>query len=774
MKKSNRPRLRSLLILFLSLLIVLVLTAAATMVYCYTLSIQIDNRFSERKWSIPSRVYSDSLLLYPGQQFNKAVILDKLVRLGYREVSRIPNKEGQYSHGDDILTVYVHALKTPEYSREAYQVELIFKNNQIISINNYSDGTPIGLLALEPEEIMLFFGSQREQRRLISINQVPEHVIHAVLAAEDTQFFSHKGFDYRGILRALWVNLRHGAIKQGGSTITQQLVKNYFLTPERSYTRKLKELCMAVTMEVMYEKDEIIEIYLNEIYLGQQGSAAVNGIGEASFFYFDKPVSDLSIPEAATIAGLIRGPNRYSPYVDADRCMIRRNHVIQSMYRNRWIDETQFHISMLTPVAPAGFQAYGKKAPFFMDYLTEQLKTLYSADDLSSLGLSIYTTLDTEVQNAAEIALKKGLSRLESHNPKLKNPDPALRLQGVVIVMQPQTGNILAMVGGRDHNVSQFNRAVHARRQPGSAFKPFVYAAGLDKYTPASVLSNIPKTYVIDGTIWEPKNYFALPEEDLRMRTALAQSVNIATVDLSMNIGLDKILETSTEFGFSTFGTIYPSIALGAMPVIPLELARAYCPFAANGILPFPLSLKDVADENNQLLQRRYMQIMRAISPEKAFLVNSMLQSVVQEGTAASLKAMGVSYPVCGKTGTTNNTRDAWFVGFTPDILALVWVGFDNGASMETYGSRAALPIWADLMSQIPQHISRNAFTTPQGVTEKVICASSGMLAVKNRCPDPIEEFFEIDHTPTAFCSEHQRYNPFKQVADEFKNLFNP
>ncbi len=774
MKKSKQSRLRSLIFLFSSFLIVLVLAAGATIVYCYTLSIQIDKRFSERKWSIPSKVYSDSLLLYPGQQFNKTVILDKLVRLGYREVFHIPNKEGQYSHANDILTVYTNALKTPEHSREAYQVQLTFKNNQIISINNYSDETPIGLLELEPEEVMLFFGAQREQRRLIAINQVPEHVIHAVLAAEDTQFFSHKGFDYRGILRALWVNLRHAAIKQGGSTITQQLVKNYFLTPERSYTRKLKELCMAVTMEVMYEKEEILEIYLNEIYLGQKGSTAVSGIGEASFFYFDKPVSDLSIAEAATIAGLIRGPNRYSPYVDIDRCMIRRNQVIQTMYRNKWIDETQFHLSIPALVAPAGYRTYGKKAPFFIDYLTEQLKTLYSAADLSSLGLSIYTTLDTEVQNAAEIALEKGLSRLEKHNPKLKNPDPAFRLQGVVIVMQPQTGNILAMVGGRDHNVSQFNRAVQARRQPGSAFKPFVYAAGLDRYTPASLLSNLPKNYVVDGTTWAPKNHFASPEEYFRMRTALAQSVNIATVDLSMNIGLDKILETSTAFGFSTFGTIYPSIALGAIPVIPLELARAYCPFAANGILPFPVSLKDVADEHNQLLQRRYMRITRAISPEKAFLVNSMLQSVVQEGTASSLKNMGVSYPVSGKTGTTNNTRDAWFVGFTPDILALVWVGFDNGASIESYGSRAAMPIWADLMSQIPQHVSRSVFRTPQGVTTKVICARSGMLAVKNRCPDPIEEYFEINHTPTAFCPEHQRYNPFRQVADEFKNIFNP
>ena len=774
MRKPKRSKIRKALFLILSVFTVLVLTAGITLVYCYTLSNQIEKRFSARKWSIPSKVYSDTLLLYPGQQFQKAAILDKLVRLGYHQVSHIPKNKGEYTHDKKTLTVYLHDLKTPERYRRSFIAQLAFKNNEILSIKNYSDGTPIGLLELEPEEIMLFFGAERERRQLISINQVPEHVIHAVLSAEDSHFFSHRGMDYRGILRAFFVNLRHAGIKQGGSTITQQLIKNYFLTPEKSYTRKFKEICMSVTMEVMYDKNEILEVYLNEIYLGQKGSSAVSGIGEASVFYFDKPVSDLSVAEAAAIAGLIKGPNRYSPYKNAEQCKIRRNQVLQAMYQNKWIDKKQLHSSMMAPVAPAGYQAYGKKAPYFMDYLTEQLKTLYSADDLSSLGLAVYTTLDTEVQKAAETALEKGLSRLEALNPKLKKSISESRLQGVVIVMQPQTGNILAMVGGRDYNVSQFNRAAHARRQPGSAFKPFVYAASLDQYTPASLLSNIPKTYDIDGTVWEPKNFSEFPEEYVRMRTALAQSLNIATVDLAMHVGLDKILETSTAFGFSTFKTIYPSIALGSMPVIPLELARAYCPFAANGILPFPLSLKEVADEENKLLQRRHMQITRAISPEKAFLINSMLQSVVNEGTAVSLKHMGISYPVCGKTGTTNDNRDAWFIGFTPDILALVWVGFDNGQSIASFGSRAALPIWAELISQLPQYVSRSSFVMPPGVIKKVICAKTGMLAVKNRCPEPMEEFFLSNHAPNEFCSEHQTQNLFKQVIDELKDIFNP
>ena len=774
MRKKKRSKIRILFYVAITAIASFLLTAAFLTIYCYTLSVHIEKRFSGRKWSIPSKVYSDTLLLYPGENFKRSVIFDKLDRLGYHKVSHAPEKMGEYNTKGNTLTVYLHELKMPEHNRLGFLAQIRFENNQIYSIKNLSSGKGIPLLEIEPEEIMLFFGPERERRQLVSINQIPKPVIFAILAAEDSRYYTHKGMDYRGILRAFLVNLKHASIKQGGSTITQQLAKNFFLTPERSYIRKLKELFMSVTMELMYEKDEILEIYLNEIYMGQKGSAGINGIGEASFFYFDKPVSELTVPEAAAIAGLIRGPNRYSPYVNLERCQARRNQVLKTMYKNNWIDEMQFHSSMIEPLTPAGYHTYGKKAPYFMDYLTEQLQTLYPSEDLSSLGLSIYTTLDTDVQNAAEIALEKGLSGLEASIPELLTENPEATLQGVVIVLQPQTGYILAMVGGRNYPTSQFNRAVHAKRQPGSAFKPFICAASLDTYTPASLLSNVPKTYEIDGTIWEPKNYAEFPEEFVRMRTALAKSINLATVDLTMNIGLDKILETSRDFGFTTLEKIYPSIALGAMPVIPLELARAYCPFAANGILPYPLSLKLVTDENDMTLEMRHMKVSRAISPGKAFLINSMLQSVVTEGTAISLNHMGIDYPVAAKTGTTNDSRDAWFIGFTPDVLALVWVGFDDGSSIRASGSRAALPIWAELMSQLPQYISKNQFTKPPNVVKKVVCSQTGFLAIKNQCPEPIEEFFLIDNVPEKFCVQHQAHNPIKQVFDDFKGIFKP
>jgi len=398
---------------------------------------------------------------------------------------------------------------------------------------------------------------------------------------------------------------------------------------------------------------------------------------------------------------------------------------------------------------------------------------LYSPKDLSSLGLSIYTTLDTQVQMAAENALKRGLDSLEKSNPELHRTDPQKQLQGAVIVMQPKTGYVLAMVGGRNYSASQFNRITQARRQPGSAFKPLVYLSGLDKFTPASMLSNESRIYEIDGKEWRPQNYEPMTEEHVRMRNALAKSMNLATVDLAMQVGIDHIISTVSKFGFSTPLKPYPSLALGSFEVIPLELARAYCPFAADGVLSYPLALKEVLDENDVVMERRHMSIKQVTTPEKAFIMSSLLHSVVENGTASSLKDMGITFPVAAKTGTTNDYRDAWFVGYTPDILALIWVGFDDGAPIYASGSKAALPIWAGLMNALPQYVSGEWFRMPPGVVKRVVCSESGQLAVEDRCPHPIEEYFLADHVPADYCRIHGGGDSFGRIMDGIKDFFN-
>jgi penicillin-binding protein 1B len=753
-------------------LTILALGGVALAVYGWHLSNQVERRFSARRWSIPSTVYSDTTLLYPGQHFNPAAFAEKLFNLGYRAVDHRPSQKGELQREPDGLNIFLKDLKTPWSQREGFTVRMIFANDRIETINRMDSGETVPILELAPEEIMQFFGPERESRQLISIDQVPENLVFAVLAAEDHRFFQHHGIDWRGILRAVMTNLQHGAIVQGGSTLTQQLAKNYFLTSARTFTRKLKEVLLSFIIELKYEKREILEIYLNEIYLGQKGSVAVNGVGEASYFYFGKPVKELTLSEAAVIAGLIRAPNHYSPYVDPLRCRTRRDAVLQAMRQRQWITETELQVALQEPVEAVGFAVSDKKAPYFIDYLTEQLNTLYRPQDLASLGLSIYTTLDAQVQRAAENALATGLARLERSNSKLQREAPEDKLQGAIVVIQPETGHILAMVGGRDYSASQFNRITQAQRQPGSAFKPFVYLSSLDRFTPTSLLSNDPKSYMVDGKLWEPQNFEPVTEYTVSLQDALKKSYNLATVDLAMKSGLEKIVNIAGRFHFSTPVKPYPSLALGAFEVIPLELARAYCVFAAEGVQPFPLSFKGVVDEHDRILERQHLNIERLITPAEAFIMNRMLQSVVRDGTARSLQSYGISWPVAGKTGTTNDFKDAWFVGYTPDILALVWVGFDNGDSLEATGAAAALPIWADLMNAIPQYRSDMEFKVPEGVEKIRVCPVTGLRAVDG-CPGPIEVYFLTGHTPTADCPLHAKGGLAGKIIKGVKDLIN-
>lgn len=769
--KTNR-RLRPARLLAKLALALLLLAAVAAAAYGWYLSRDVEKRFSGRRWRIPSTVYSDTTLVYPGQRIRAEALLEKLRRLGYRTVDRAPDQKGQLHRTGQSLTVFLKDVDLLVLKRTGFPVKIDIDKGAVLKISHDQSRESIPLLELEPEALMHFFGPEREQRRLIAIDAVPEHVQRAFLAAEDTRFMDHFGLDLRGILRAAWVNLRHGGIHQGGSTITQQLAKNYFLTPEKTLSRKVKEMILALVIEQMYTKEQILEIYLNEVYFGQKGSVAVNGLGEASHFYFGKPAAELTLAEGATLAGLLRAPNRDSPYVDAPRARQRRDQVLAAMAGQGWISAADLAAAVASPLRPAGFKAYGKQAPYFMDALAQQAETLYSRDDLAQLGLSLFTTLDTEVQQAAETALAAGLERLEKQDPSLGRREPGSRLQGAVIVMQPTTGYILAMVGGRDYAASQFNRITQARRQPGSAFKPFVFLSALDRFSPASALSNAPVTYQVDGKPWQPRNFSPMAAQTVTLRAALAHSINLATVDLAMQVGLDKVVQSALAFGFSTPLEPHPALVLGAMEVIPLELARAYCAFAADGRLPVPLALKEISDDQGQPLNRGHMAVDQVIPADKAFLINSMLNSATVEGTASSLKRLGIRQPVAGKTGTTNDSRDAWFVGYTPEILALVWVGFDDGSSMKGTGASAALPIWADLMRRIPQHLSGAWFQRPAGVVDRVICAQSGQLAVTGRCPQPVREIFLETLAPTEICPLHQApQSRLQKFLEEVKEL---
>ncbi|MCB2185452.1 MAG: PBP1A family penicillin-binding protein [Deltaproteobacteria bacterium] len=748
------------------------LAAAGLVVYGGLASVQMRSRFGGQVWSLPSRVYSDAPLYYPGMALSQAAFTDALETRGYQAVKGEPRAKGQFASRPGRVSVYLRDLALPDQQRAGFPATLSFSAQGLEQITRQDGGPEPDLLTLEPVELGSFFGPERESRELVSLANLPPHLVHAVLAAEDADFYSHHGLDYLGILRAMWVNLRQGAIRQGGSTISQQLVKNYFLAPERTLTRKIKEAFLALVLEATFPKDQILEIYLNEIYLGQSGSVAIAGVGEAALFYFGRPARELKVPQAALLAGLISAPNALEPRRHPRAAQERRNQVLRAMAQKGWLPAAELPARLQAPLEVTPYRAYARRAPYFMQFVSRQLGELYTPEQLTTLGLAIHTTLDWQVQEAAEKALAQGLARLEKESPRLVAKGQP-RLQGAVLVMEPQTGHILALVGGRDFGASQFDRVSQARRQPGSTFKPFVYLAALDQFSPLSLLSNEPHAYPVEGNkTWTPDNYSPYPAAQVTLADALAHSLNRPTVDLAVREGLSQVVATAGRFGFAGPLPAYPSLALGAAEVTPLELARAYAALAAGGVLPLPLAVRQVGSPAGQELLRRPVRKEQVASPAQTYVLSALLRGVVERGTAQGLRRLGITAPVAGKTGTTSDYRDAWFVGYTPDLLALVWVGFDDGRPLGRTGGQAALPIWASLVRQVPWRLSGEWPAPPPGVRALSVCTQSNLLAGPN-CPTTRTVYFLDTVVPDRHCNLHG--NPvgtfIKGIGDALQRL---
>ncbi|WP_448383807.1 transglycosylase domain-containing protein, partial [Desulfosoma sp.] len=607
---------------------------------------------------------------------------------------------------------------------------------------------------VEPVVLARLFGENRETRILINLEDVPDHLTKAVVAIEDRRFFEHRGIDGWGIARALWADLMAGRIVQGGSTITQQLVKNYFLEPERTLKRKLLEAAMAVVLEARYSKEDILEMYLNEIYLGQWRSMAIHGIGEAARFYFGRNVEDLSLGESAVLAGMIQAPNRYSPYKNPDLCRERRNVVLQRMRDLQFITAQAYEKALSEPIRTAPRPMAGTMAPYYVDLVRAQLEALYSKETLASEGLVIYTAYHPEIAWEAEKAVKEGLAELEARNPRLRAEEPTEVLQAALVVVHPKTGALTALVGGRDYALSTFNRALQAHRQPGSAFKPFVYLSALDRLTPLSRIDDVPKVYKADGSVWTPRNYDGHYRGTVTVREALTYSLNAATVNMAAQIGFESVVETARRLGFRSRLDPFPSLALGAFEVTPLEMAGAYAALANEGQRPELMTIRKVVTPKGTVLEQRHMEMTTVTTPAKAFLITHMLQNVVEEGTARGLSSLGITFPCAGKTGTTSDYRDSWFVGYTSDLLALVWVGFDDNRSTGLSGATGALRLWARFMKNIRPWIAPQPFAVPPGVVERRVCAESGEPATPG-CPRTETAYFLEDLVPTTVCPLH-------------------
>jgi penicillin-binding protein 1B len=723
---------------------------------------QVANKFSGRRWNLPSRIYSAPSALFPGVHVERSGLLERLSRLGYVRVDGAPRQPGDYRLAEGRL-LELALRKSPGSRDRAQQVQLELEEGRIVRMIAEEDGGEISVLELPGEPLAGIYDRVWESRQLVSVPEVPSLLVQAILAAEDRRFFEHAGVDWRAVLRALWANMRAGGVQQGGSTLTQQLMKNFFLSSERTFQRKFVELLMALIAERRYSKLEILESYLNEIYLGQVGAKGIFGIREGAHFYFGKDPGNLTLGQTALLAGLIQAPNRYSPYHAPERALKRRNVVLSRMRRFEMITDVDYREARAEPVGVRRTAEPPRVAPYYVDYVQEELAATHPAAVLTQDGLQVYTALDAELQRAAEQAVQAGLADLEQNFEWLR-PKPNLpSLEACLVAIHPHTGEIKAMVGGRSYGQSQFNRVVQARRQVGSLFKPVVYAAALIQghadgslWLPTSRVDDTPFEWAFDSRVWKPANYADEYFGMVTIRQALERSLNAATARAAHEVGLPAIVSTAHDLGFDDSLPAVPAIVLGAGEATPLQVARVYAAFVNDGLRPTPLATRRVETASGEILERRGVQLERAIPSDVAFIVTHMLRGVLERGTG---QAGQLEVPAAGKTGTTDGYRDAWFAGFTPDLVAVVWVGFDQGRALKLPGSRAALPIWAQFMKMATAGRPGTPFRAPPGVVLSYIDPESGELAT-DQCPTAIEEAFPLGASPTTPCRIHSASVP--------------
>ncbi|MBW2231317.1 MAG: PBP1A family penicillin-binding protein [Deltaproteobacteria bacterium] len=716
----------------------------------------VAERFEGRTFNVPSKVYSAPLIVYPGMDWQRIDLRGWLVRLSYREAVRGgPLEAGRYTWRPGELRVHLRAFDHPLRPEPARDLALRLGQGVIQEIVEVRTGESVDVVVLEPEPVSAFLGSDREQRDLVHLEDLPRHLIAAVYAVEDRRFEEHHGVDLRRVMGAMLVNLRAGRIEQGASTLTQQLVKNFFLTPDRTFNRKLQEVVMALIVEARYEKAEILEAYLNEIYLGQRGATQVHGVGEAARLYFGKSAADLSVSESALLAAIIQSPNGISPHRRPERAVARRDLVLELMRDQGYVSERGYRLALAEPLNVAAVTQDSGEVRYFLDLLSQQLPEVYDETVLASEGLRIYSTIDPRLQRAAARSLRSGLERIEA----LMGRDPATDapLQGCLLAMRPQTGELLALVGGRDYGLSQWNRCTQARRQVGSVFKPFVYVAALDRrsgpaVTLASRLVDEPlEVPTIDG-VWRPENYDHQFRGDVSVRDALERSLNVPAVRLGQQVGIDRVIAVARALGIRSPLPEVPSLALGTAELSPLEVARAYATLANGGRRPTPRSFVDVVETDGLAHENRPLEgSVPAIDPATAYLAVTLLQGVVDRGTGVRVRSSGMTGPIAGKTGTTDEEFDLWFVGFTPELVAVVWVGFDEPATIGLPSSQGALPIWTDFVRDVTGSHVRGAFPRPSGLEEVAIEPSSGARAMRG-CPERQNELFLRGTAPRATC----------------------
>jgi penicillin-binding protein 1B len=683
---------------------------------------------------VPSRVYARPHRIVAGQNLETSGLIQRLRRLGYREVRTSHPRPGEFELERRRLVLNRRPFRTPLASAEEGVIELRVDRTRRISSIRTATGRRLASAMLEPEVVGEFHGRYREDRYLVPLEEMPVQLVDAVLAIEDRRFFEHAGMDWRRLVGAMLANLRAMKVVQGGSTLTQQLVKNVFLSDERTLARKLREAWLALRVERSHSKEEILEAYLNTIYMGQRGSVSVRGMEAAARHYFGKHATELSLSEAALLAGLIRGPGLYSPFTVPDSALARRDKVLQILRDTDKISDGQYEAAVQTPLSTLSHAPEAVSAPYFTAFVRRELQREYPEIDLDESRLAVHTGLDAALQLLAQKAVLRGLQQLEADFPHLLDEDSPL--QAALIALDPRSGEVLAQVGGRSWRRSQFDRATQARRQPGSVFKPIVALAALSRgpdgrpaFTLASTLIDEPLEVDTPEGVWAPENYDETFHGHTDLRSAIEDSINVPVARLGLALGPERIVTTARRMGIQAPLQPVPSLALGAFEISPLEIASAYSVLAANGVRREPRTYLHVVDIDGRHVAVGKAESHTAFEPDEISLVTSALEGVVNRGTGRALRDYGFRGPAAGKTGTTNDFRDAWFVGYTPEIVAAVWVGFDDARSLGLTGSRAALPIFSQFLIGALGGAGGSDFVTPAGIEIVRINRESGLRA---------------------------------------------
>jgi len=693
----------------------------AAVVYGLYIDREVTSQFEGRRWTLPARIYAAPLELYAGLPLSQSDLEHELQRLQYRRVDRL-ERPGTYREQGARLDVALRAAQFADETRPASILTIDLAAAGIGGLRD-SQGKDLPVARLEPLLIGSIFPTHGEDRIVVSPQDVPPLLPAALKAVEDRNFDHHHGVDPAGIARALWVNVRAGQIEQGGSTLTQQLVKSYFLDSRQTLGRKLREAAMALALEAHFTKADLMNAYINEIFLGQDGERAIHGFGLASQFYFGKPLSELDLSEVALMVAMVRGPSYYDPRRHPDRVRVRRDLVLKLMADQGIVSAKDAQAAQHKPLGVTS-RASGTYYPAYLDFVRRTLRRDYRNEDLTGEGLRVYTSLEPRAQDDAERALEHELARLD----RLRRNTSA-KLEGAVVITSPQSGDVTAIVGSRNVGFDGFNRALDARRQFGSLVKPFIYLTALEtgRYNAATIVQDVPVSIrLANGKLWEPENFTRQSSGPVPLVRALAESLNLATVNLGMEIGLPKISQTLQRFGLPRAPAEVPSMLLGAIDVTPLEAAQMYNGLANGGFRTPLRAVRAVISADGKAIRAFPLQVTPVATPENIYVLDRMMEQVMVRGTGKSARAvLPPNLVVAGKSGTSSDLRDNWFAGFSGSDLTVVWVGYDDNQPTGFTGSSGALPVWARVMADLGT-TSWNV-PLPDGLAETWIEFSTGV-----------------------------------------------